>query len=89
MTKSWHAIARGRVQGVGFRYMASELAKKHSITGTVQNLKDGTVEIFVQGSQENVDSFFSDLSKHFHLKEPLAPIGQELPIEFSSFEIKG
>ena len=40
----------GRVQGVGFRYRASHAAKAFGLTGWVENLPDGTVEMEVQGA---------------------------------------
>ena len=43
-------IFRGRVQGVGFRYQAMYAARDFGLTGWVQNLPDGTVEMEVQGA---------------------------------------
>ena len=37
-------IAHGQVQGVGFRYGTLQI-NRLAITGTVQNLSDGTVRI--------------------------------------------
>ena len=45
----WHIYFSGRVQGVGFRYTASRLAKDLSLTGWVANLPDDRVEMEVQG----------------------------------------
>lgn len=42
-------VVRGRVQGVGFRYAALEMARKTGLTGYAKNLPDGSVEIEVQG----------------------------------------
>lgn len=38
-------LIRGRVQGVGFRWFVSRQARELSISGSVQNLVDGTVEV--------------------------------------------
>ena len=46
----WHIFFSGRVQFVGFRYQACLLAKKLGLTGWVQNLGDGRVEMEVQGN---------------------------------------
>ncbi len=43
-------IFHGRVQGVGFRYQAMYAARDFGLTGWVQNLPDGTVEMEVQGA---------------------------------------
>ena len=45
-----HVIFRGRVQGVGFRYQAMYAARDFGLTGWVENLPDGTVEMEVQGA---------------------------------------
>lgn len=50
-------VARGRVQGVGFRYMAQEEAGRLGLTGWVRNLADGNVEGEVEGEAVRVDAF--------------------------------
>ncbi len=47
----------GLVQGVGFRFTANALAPRFNITGYIKNLSDGSVELYAEGSQEDVDSF--------------------------------
>ena len=47
----------GRVQGVGFRYTAEDLARGFEVTGTVRNLPDGQVELVAEGAAEEVDRF--------------------------------
>tara|TARA_R110002111_G_scaffold191869_1_gene258132 strand:- start:24136 stop:24447 length:312 start_codon:yes stop_codon:yes gene_type:complete len=60
------AIFQGRVQGVGFRYRTSRLAKRHSITGFVKNLSDGTVELVAQaGDKTALDHFFDEMMLTF------------------------
>ncbi|MEO0454033.1 MAG: acylphosphatase [Verrucomicrobiota bacterium] len=41
----------GRVQGVGFRYSVKQIAAEFEVSGTVQNLSDGRVELMVQGEE--------------------------------------
>lgn len=48
-------VVRGRVQGVGFRYLMVEVATARGVTGWVRNRRDGTVEAFVQGDVAAVD----------------------------------
>jgi acylphosphatase len=47
----------GRVQRVGFRWFAIEAAGREGVTGWVQNLPDGRVEVLVEGEAEAVDRF--------------------------------
>ncbi len=47
----------GRVQGVGFRYSVKQIAKGFSVTGWVENLSDGRVEMQVAGEAEEVAAF--------------------------------
>ena len=49
-----HMKISGRVQGVGFRFRASHVARELGITGWVRNEWDGTVELEVQGTQEQI-----------------------------------
>ncbi|MEE1229401.1 MAG: acylphosphatase [Lachnospiraceae bacterium] len=58
-----HLIARGRVQGVGFRYVCSSIANEYHLTGWVRNCYDGSVEIEVQGPEHRVDGFTEKLRK--------------------------
>lgn len=51
-----HIIFYGRVQGVGFRWHCKNFANAKGLTGWVQNLPDGTVEMEVQGTEEKVSA---------------------------------
>ena len=56
-------IFEGRVQGVGFRYSCKEFAKGYDLTGSVENLPDGTVKLILQGEAEEIDEYLQDLSE--------------------------
>ena len=57
------ALISGRVQHVGFRYWALEQAERLGLTGSVKNLSDGSVEIFIQGKPENVSEMKEKLKR--------------------------
>jgi acylphosphatase len=44
----------GIVQGVGFRYFTQDEAERLHLSGYVRNLRDGRVEVYAIGSQENL-----------------------------------
>jgi acylphosphatase len=49
----------GRVQGVGFRYTARELAAGCPVAGSVRNLPTGEVELVAEGEAAAVDAFLA------------------------------
>jgi len=50
----------GTVQGVGFRFTAVDIARRLGrVTGTVRNLRDGRVELIVEGAEPDVKDFLS------------------------------
>ena len=65
MQKSIHFVFKGRVQGVGFRFTARDLAYRHKIKGWAKNLPDGRVEIIAQGENNNLNNFLNDLEEEF------------------------
>jgi acylphosphatase len=82
-------IYSGRVQGVGFRYTAARIARRHPVTGYVRNLSDGTVELVVDGTPEAVEVFRGAIFTAFegHItdcrSEPVDP-----PQPFQTFDIR-
>lgn len=48
-------VARGRVQGVFFRYSVRERARAHGVSGWVCNRADGAVEAVLEGPRDAVD----------------------------------
>jgi len=58
-------IFTGRVQGVGFRFTAYDIAHRRQLTGFVRNVPDGTVEMLAQGRPEDVDDCIQDIEEYF------------------------
>jgi len=52
-------VVRGRVQGVFFRASAQREARQHGLTGWVKNRPDGSVEMVVEGEEDDVKDFLS------------------------------
>lgn len=49
-------LITGRVQGVGFRRWLKLMAIRHSVSGWVKNLRDGTVEAILEGSPSGISA---------------------------------
>ena len=69
-----HIFFSGDVQGVGFRYRSFYIAQSLGLTGWVENLWDGRVEMEVQGSEASI-------------REMLARIRQQRWINVTNMEI--
>lgn len=54
-----HCYYSGRVQGIGFRYTACNLAIGYDVTGFVRNLKDGRVELVAEGPECECTQFLN------------------------------
>ena len=53
----------GRVQGVGFRYTARQIAESFDVTGYVQNLDDGRVRVVAEGEAAELDRFLGRIAE--------------------------
>ena len=62
-----HIIFYGRVQGVGFRYYAVNKTNQLGLTGWVRNLPDETVEMEVQGYEEQIDELIIFLQNRTYI----------------------
>jgi len=47
----------GRVQGVGYRFFTCNCARKHRLSGWVRNRFDGSVDMEVQGNEDDLAAF--------------------------------
>lgn len=61
MIKRKEIVFHGRVQGVGFRWIAIQHARDLGLTGWVRNEYDGTVTMEVQGEDERIDALVEEL----------------------------
>ena len=55
------AVARGRVQGVGFRDFVLQRARQAGLTGWVRNLADGGLECVAEGPRPALERLLSEL----------------------------
>lgn len=60
---TYHFIVKGKVQGVGYRITTYLNATKLNLLGSVKNLENGDVEIFVQGDILYINDFKEYLKK--------------------------
>jgi acylphosphatase len=56
----------GRVQGVGFRYTACEIAGRFAVTGYVENLGDGRVHLVVEGESADVGKLLAAVEQRMN-----------------------
>jgi len=63
-----HEIAyfTGRVQGVGFRYSALQVAREFEVSGYVANLPDGRVQLEAEGTPAEVAAFIAAVAEKMH-----------------------
>lgn len=59
----FHAIVKGYVQGVGFRYYVLDAAVPLGVSGWVRNLWNGDVEVTAEGEREALDKLLAVLRR--------------------------
>ncbi len=85
--KVWYS---GRVQGVGFRYKASQVAKGYDVVGEVENLDDGRVLLTALGDEAEVKEFESKISELMadFIRQKDSEESRVSGTEFSRFSIR-
>ncbi|MDP6495129.1 MAG: acylphosphatase [Dehalococcoidia bacterium] len=59
-----YAVARGRVQGVSFRYFVLRKAQSLGLKGYVRNLPEGNaVEVVAEGERESLDELLGHINQ--------------------------
>lgn len=85
-----HAIVKGYVQGVGFRYYVLDAAVALGVNGWVRNLWNGDVEVVAEGEHEALEKLLAILRRGpraAHVSGVDIDWG-EFAGEFSSFHVK-
>jgi acylphosphatase len=82
-------VARGRVQGVGFRWWTHREALRLNVRGTVRNLSDGSVEVMAVATRDALEHFERSLRRGPPMSdvEQLVPVGCTLPDDVEDFTI--
>jgi acylphosphatase len=89
-TLTIHAVAYGRVQGVGFRATACRLARRRGLCGYVKNLDDGCVEMEVEGSPSTVREFLDAIEHGNDLIRVQSLDHREIPYQgYQEFSVEG
>ena len=57
------ATARGRVQGVGFRYFVLRRGMELGLTGWVANETDGSVRCISEGTREDLEALLQSMER--------------------------
>lgn len=57
------ATARGRVQGVGFRYFILRRGMELGLTGWVSNESDGSVRCIAEGPRDDLDALLEAMER--------------------------
>jgi acylphosphatase len=88
MTICKHVRYAGRVQGVGFRYTAQQLAQEWGLAGYVRNLPDGDVELVAQGAADEVDAFLQALAHRMDDYIEQAAVTNAPAADYRGFDIR-
>lgn len=60
------AVAKGKVQGVGYRHFVTTCAHMTGVHGYVKNLPDGTVEMVAESSPAALEDFLKHVKATGH-----------------------
>ena len=62
-------VARGKVQGVGFRYFILQRAQEMRLRGFTQNLAGDEVEAIVEGDKIYIEDLFKAIQKYCYKED--------------------
>lgn len=63
MNEQRHLRIHGKVQGVGFRFFATRVARRLKLKGWIQNMRDSSVEALVEGEKKDIDRWLEELKE--------------------------
>lgn len=82
-------LARGRVQGVGYRDFAQRAARELGVNGYVRNLDDGSVEVYAAGEAAQLHKFVGRLYAGPRGADVRSLEVEDVPVlEYEGFHIK-
>ncbi len=88
---TYHAVVHfsGRVQGVGFRYQALQIAREYVVAGCVQNLTDGRVRLEAEGEEGEVGDFVAAVEERMtgYIRNAERTASRRAP-QFQGFSIR-
>ena len=74
-----HAVARGKVQGVSFRYFVVRRAQGLGVTGYAYNMPDGlSVEVVAEGGREGLEVLLDGVRQG-----PSGAVVQDVDVDWS------
>jgi acylphosphatase len=80
----------GKVQGVGYRFFATRVARRLGLKGWIQNTRDGGVEAAVEGDSDSIDRWIEELREGPRFAE-VSQIDQQrrnFTGQFGDFDVK-
>jgi acylphosphatase len=90
MLKRMTVLYEGRVQGVGFRFTAVNLAQDLDVTGWVKNEFDGSVTLLAEGEEDQLTALLQAI-RNSHLERGITnELIRRSPAagEFKSFGVR-
>ena len=79
----------GKVQGVGFRYTTQNIAMQYDVHGDVRNLRDGRVELVMEGDEQEMEHVLVSLRQRMNgYIRKVVTQAAPAPVEIESFSIR-
>jgi acylphosphatase len=83
----YEVIFKGRVQGVGFRYMTQDYAQELGLLGWVRNLADGSVQMVAEGEEKDILELIKRIEARFPIREKAVDYRIIAQTGFEDFDI--